>query len=115
MVEKSDTHQTHTIKIDDSFSVVKFGSNMAGTNFNPDVLEDQAIDIVRGFLSVFQSKFRYCKVCGGIIPELSVEYRDKEYFFTLWKITEKGKTVKETKYKRLAKHLKPYLLEKKRG
>jgi hypothetical protein len=45
-----------------------------------------------------------CPNCGGIVPEITVQWEEREYRFACWKIVSKksGKTLLETDYKKLA-------------
>jgi len=53
-----------------------------------------------------ETRFGHCEFCGGVHPELMFRIFDKQYYFMLWKIEEKGKTVIETNYNRLREYLR---------
>jgi len=52
-----------------------------------------------------ETKFEHCERCGGVHPELMFRIFDRRYYFTLWKIEDRGKAVIETDYNTLRKYL----------
>lgn len=48
-----------------------------------------------------------CPNCGGIVPEITVKWKDREYRFTCYKIVslKSGKTLSRTDYKRMRDYL----------
>ena len=51
-----------------------------------------------------KTKFKQCESCGGLHSELKFKIFDKQYYFTLWKIEEKGKTIVEADHRKLREH-----------
>jgi len=63
--------------------------------------------VVEGLIDYLEeTRFKHCELCGGVHPELVLKIFDKQYYFMLWKIEEKGKTVVKTDCKKLREHLR---------
>ena len=61
---------------------------------------------LRQFLQEDMVKPKHCPNCGGMIPELSFEYKGKRFRFTCYMIEENGKTIAKTDYTKFAKYCK---------
>ena len=61
---------------------------------------------LRKFLQEDMAKPKYCPNCGGMLPELSFEYKGKRFRFTCYMIEENGKTLAKTDYAKFAKYCK---------
>lgn len=54
---------------------------------------------------LLRTKFRHCRSCGGIYPEINFQVGDKIFWFTMFKITEKEETIIETDYAKFHRFL----------
>lgn len=61
---------------------------------------------LRQFLQGDMAKPKHRPNCGGILPELSLEYKGKRFRFTCYMIEENGKTLVKTDYAKFAKYCK---------
>lgn len=46
-----------------------------------------------------------CQNCGGLLPEIAFSTKDRMFIFTCTQITDHERTIAETDYKRLERHL----------
>ena len=68
------------------------------------------VESLKDYLEDLAENFKFCKGCGGILPELSFVHKKKLYRFVCYEIHNYGRgkgynLIAETNYPQLAKHL----------
>jgi hypothetical protein len=77
---------------------------------------DIARELAGAIYDIWKNR-KKCPNCGGIVPEITVEWEGRQYRFTCYKIVSKksGKTLLETDYKKLAHYsASPVALQRQR-
>lgn len=68
-------------------------------------LEDSEFMIgLREFLQEDMANPKHCPNCGGMLPELSFDYKGKRFRFTCYMIEQDGKIIAKTDYAKFAKY-----------
>lgn len=82
---------------------------------NEEDTEENNDDIVFSLRAILEkiAASKKCPNCGGLVPELYLNYKGKEYFLTCYQIVENDKLIAQTDYKKFAKYCT--LISEKKG
>ena len=103
---KVEKHTSYPIDLG-NLEVEEFEDGTCEFVFKPEEAHDVASHLTRAMTHLWKDR-KKCPNCGGIVPEIHVEWKGRQYQFTCYKIVslKSGKVLLKTNYKKFGEYCK---------